>query len=82
MKPEDYYTDVHKALLNDAKYQQVLDSLSDEEKEQTVNFMKNFMEYWQVNAINPLIEKLGDDDEFKKALYNKVGDLIPNKGKE
>lgn len=82
MKAEDYYKDVHKALLNDTKYQQVLSSLDEEEKKQTENFMKNFMEYWQKQAIDPLLEKLDNDDDFKKALYNKMGDLIPNEGKE
>jgi len=78
MKLEDFYKDVHKALLDDPKYQQVLKSMDEEEQKQTQQFMKNFMGYWQEQALDPLVERLNNDPEFKKALYQKMNDLLPN----
>ncbi len=82
MNIENFYKDVHKALLEDEKYQQVLDSMDEAERKTTENFMKNFMGYWQDNVINPLTEKIDNDPDFKKALYQKMSELIPNNGKE
>lgn len=79
MSTKEIYKDVHKALVEDEKYQQVLNSMSEEEKAQTEKFAKDFMSYWQENAMNPLMDMIENDPEFKKSIYQKMSDLVPNK---
>ena len=69
------YEDVHKTLLEDEKYNQVLESMEEEERKQTQAFMKNFMNYWQEQVINPLLE-LAKNPDFQKELQNKIGEEI------
>jgi len=83
MNVEEIHKNLHKALIEDEKYQQIMKSIADkEEKKQLSEFMERFMNYFQEKVFNPLSEKIDNDQEFKDALYKKMDSLIPNKGKE
>jgi hypothetical protein len=83
MENNESYKDVHKALIEDEKYQQFMNTIKDEEeKKQLEVFMARFMGYFQEKMFDPLIEKLDKDPEFKDAVYNKLENLLPNNKKE
>lgn len=80
MNIEDMHKNLRKALLEDQKYKQVIESIEDEkEKEILSNYAERLMEYFQENIFSPLVEKVDNDPEFRDALSKKMDKLIPNK---
>lgn len=78
MKPEDIYKDLHKAMLDDEKYQQILNSIKDEnEKKQVSEFVERIMNYFQANVFDPLAEQLENESDFKEAVVKKMEGVIP-----
>lgn len=69
--------DLYKQLLEDEKYQQILESVDDKEKEAIKDYMEKYMKAWQNDFFNPL-EKLMENKEFVDAISKKVADGISN----
>lgn len=83
MDIKELHKDLHKALLEDPKYNQLLKSIKNEdEKSQLEAFMKNFMNYFQREMFDPLVERSENDPQFMDALAKKMEKLIPNKKSE
>lgn len=82
-KEKKQHKDLYKTLLEDQKYNQIIESIANEEEKVQINeFMKKFMNYFQEHMFNPLEDKINNDPEFRDALYQKVSTLIPNKEKD
>jgi hypothetical protein len=83
MNIEEIHKDVHKALIEDEKYQQFMSTIQNEqEKKLLSDFMQRFMTYFQEKVFDPLAEKMENDKDFKDAVCKNLEDIIPNKDKE
>lgn len=66
--------DLFELLNQDEKYNQLLATLSEEEKELLNSYMNSFMKQWQEELFIPLEEKSKDKDflnELKKVINPK-----------
>jgi len=77
-------TDLYRQLLNDNKYKEIIEGLSEKEREVVEEQMKRFMETLESGLLNPLSTALGNarvSEELKK-IYSKktLGDFIKRGG--
>lgn len=69
--------DLYKTLIEDEKYQEAVKSLeSEEERKALDSYMKSIMEAFQSQLFDPILEKLENDEEFKKEVSKKVEGII------
>jgi vacuolar-type H+-ATPase subunit E/Vma4 len=71
--------DLYKQLIEDEKYQQILESADKEERKAISAYMEKYMKAWQEQFFNPL-EKLMKEKEFVDAISKKMNEVIDNSG--